>query len=242
MTLVESKDSKEVEAIHTPKNFNPETTAYTDIISYQLNPRKQKMEFYSVDEKGSPFMNHGNLKSWLATKGKTLVFAMNGGIYKKDLSPQGLYIEDGLVKAPVDTISKGYGNFYLQPNGIFYLTKEGEAQVLATDQHQGNDGIQYATQSGPMLVVEGNIHPAFNKGSKSMHIRNGVGVLPNGNLLFAISKQKVNFYRFASFFKDHQCQNALYLDGFVSRLYLPQQNWTEEDGVFGIIIAEVQEH
>jgi uncharacterized protein YigE (DUF2233 family) len=49
------------------------------------------------------------------------VFAMNGGMYKPDNSPQGLYIENREVAASLDTTT-GNGNFYLKPNGIFYIT------------------------------------------------------------------------------------------------------------------------
>ena len=88
------------------------------------------------------------------------------------------------------------------------------------------------------MVVNGTIHPKLTEGSKNLHIINGVGILPNGNLLFAISKQTINFFDFANFFKINGCQYALYLDGFVSKMYLPQKNWNQLDGKFGIIIAE----
>jgi len=91
-----------------------------------------------------------------------------------------------------------------------------------------------------MLLIEGKIHPKFNKDSENLHIRNGVGILPNGNLLFAMSKEEVNFYRLAEFFKDNKCENALYLDGFVSRTFLPSKNWIQEDGNFGVIIGEIE--
>ena len=103
-----------------------------------------------------------------------------------------------------------------------------------------SDEVAYATQSGTMLVIDGTLHPAFTKGSANVHIRNGVGVLPDGRLLFAMSKQKINFYDFASFFKNKGCQQALYLDGFVSRTYLPEQNWVQIDGHFGVLIAEIE--
>ena len=90
-----------------------------------------------------------------------------------------------------------------------------------------------------MLLIDGHIHPKLTKGSSNLHIRNGVGVLPDGKLIFAMSKEKINFYDFATFFKNNGCQNALYLDGFVSRTYLPSKNWEQMDGNFGVIIAEI---
>jgi uncharacterized protein YigE (DUF2233 family) len=91
-----------------------------------------------------------------------------------------------------------------------------------------------------MLLIDGEYHPALKKGSTNMHIRNGVGILPNGNVLFAISKQKVNFYDFATLFKQMGCKNALYLDGFVSKCYLPANGANDLGGAFGVIIGEIE--
>ena len=89
-----------------------------------------------------------------------------------------------------------------------------------------------------MLVIDGEMHPKFNRNSSNKHIRNGVGILANGNLVFAISKEKINFYDFASYFQQKGCNDALYLDGFVSRMYLPSRDWKQTDGNFAVIIAE----
>jgi len=213
---------------------------FPNILSYEINPKARKLHFYTKDEQGTYFQNHQKLKKWLNDKGEKLVFAMNGGMYEKDLSPQGLYIEKGIEVKAIDTLTHGYGNFYLQPNGVFYLSKNNEPYIVTTQNFQPKDSIQYATQSGPMLLIDGHIHPKFNKKSENVHIRNGVGILPNGNLLFAMSKEKVTFYYLANFFKAYGCQNALYLDGFVSRTYLPAKKWTQEDGIYGIIIAETE--
>ena len=210
-----------------------------DIISYEVDLKKQALRFFLKNDQDENFKNFKNLKKWLNTNKQELLFAMNGGMYQKDLSPQGLYIEKGKLLSPLDTIQKGYGNFYLQPNGIFYLTKDHQGIVCKTSDFENNETINYATQSGPMLLIDGAIHPKFKLNSKSVHIRNGVGILPNGHLLFAISKKRVNFYTFASFFKKMNCKNALYLDGFVSRMYLPSKNWIQEDGNFGVMIGEI---
>lgn len=211
-----------------------------DLLSYIVDPSQQELKFYWKDQKGNIYGNFQNLKSELEKSGEELTFAMNGGMYTRDLSPQGLYIENGKTYAPIDTNKNGYGNFYLQPNGIFFLTNEGKATICTTDSFSDNGSIRYATQSGPMLLIEGEIHPKFNKGSSNVHIRNGVGILPNGNLLFAMSKKKINFYDFASYFKEKSCENALYLDGFVSRTYLPSEDWIQLDGNFGVIIGETK--
>ena len=205
-------------------------------VSYIVNPKKQNLEFFWKNERGEHFKNAENLISWLKSKNKKLLFSTNGGMYKKDNSPQGLFIENKIVKSEIDT-SNGNGNFYLKPNGVFYLTTEKNPIICKTEDFVNNVKIKYATQSGPMLVIDGEIHTAFKKNSTNLNIRNGVGILPNNQIVFAISKKEINFYDFAEYFKNLGCKNALYLDGFVSRTYLPEKNWKQIDGNFGVIIG-----
>ncbi|WP_130735340.1 phosphodiester glycosidase family protein [Flavobacterium sp. J27] len=205
-------------------------------VTYRVNPNKEEVIFYWKNEDNLNFGSINNLKKWLFTKNKELIFATNGGMYTKDFSPLGLFVENSKIKKPLDTTS-GKGNFYLKPNGVFYLTKQNKAYIHTTESFNYSENIKYATQSGPMLVVNNQIHKAFNKESKNLNIRNGVGVLENGEIVFAMSKKEINFYDFASYFKQLGCKNALYLDGFVSRTYLPDKDWTQTDGNFGVIIA-----
>jgi uncharacterized protein YigE (DUF2233 family) len=205
-------------------------------VVYIVNPKEQNVSLYYKNEKGVNFGSLKNIKTFLDKKNKSLLFAMNGGMYKKDKSPQGLFIEKSIQKTPIDTTS-AIGNFYLKPNGIFYLTTANDAYICKTEDFKTNKNIKYATQSGPMLVVDGLIHKAFNKNSTNLNIRNGVGVLPNNQLLFVMSKKEINFYEFADYFKNKGCKNALYLDGFVSRAYSPKEKWLQTDGDFGVIIA-----
>ena len=171
-------------------------------LSYSAKP--SQIELHWKDDNGNVIGSIGNLKTFFKATGDTLLFAMNGGMYSKDQSPQGLYIEKGKTLAPLDTLH-GNGNFYLKPNGIFYLTTTCNPIVCTTENFQDNGQIKFATQSGPMLVIDGQIHGTFKKGSTNLNIRNGVGILSDGNALFAISKVPVNFYDFAMFFKNQKC-------------------------------------
>ena len=128
---------------------------------------------------------------------------MNGGMYNRDLSPQGLYIENGEVLAKLDTATIGYGNFYMKPNGILYIQSDYTPVICETEDFKLDSDVVYATQSGPLLLIDGQIHYRFHYGSSNLHIRNGIGILPNGNLLFAMSKNEINFYDFALFFKNN---------------------------------------
>jgi uncharacterized protein YigE (DUF2233 family) len=153
---------------------------------------------------------------------RRLGVAMNAGMFHEDRRPVGLYIEDGVQEMRVVT-SDGPGNFGLLPNGVLCLT-EGRADIIESRSFAADPPpCRYATQSGPMLVIDGALHPRFVAGSLSRNIRNGVGVAPGGQVLhLVISDVPVNFHLFARFFRDHLgVPDALYLDGRVSRLWAP---------------------
>lgn len=205
-------------------------------LTYKVDLKKQDLKLFWKNEKGQNFGSIENLKLWIEAKHLKLDFAMNAGMYKKDNSPQGLYIEKQKTGSALDT-TKATGNFYLKPNGVFYITTEKVAKICVTEKFQNNGKIEYATQSGPMLVINGQIHPDFREGSPNLNIRNGVGILPDGKVVFVLSKKEINFYDFANYFKSLGCKNALYLDGFVSRAYMPSESWIQTDGNFGAIFA-----
>ena len=206
------------------------------ILSYTVDLQKQDLQLYWKNDNGENLKSIQNLKTYVESKNRTLTFAMNGGMFKKDFSPQGLFIQNKMTLSPLDT-ANGTGNFYLQPNGVFYCTTDHRPFICKTTDFIHNPKIKYATQSGPMLVIDGQIHPAFTEGSKNVNIRNGVGILPNNQVVFAMSKTEINFYDFAKYFQKLGCKNALYLDGFVSRTYAPEQKWTQTDGNFGVLIG-----
>ncbi|MEL6640671.1 MAG: phosphodiester glycosidase family protein [Pseudomonadota bacterium] len=152
--------------------------------------------------------------------GRKLTFAMNAGMYHADRSPVGLFQKDGAEAAPLVT-RDGPGNFGLLPNGVFCVT-DTSARVVESRAFAAEGGTcRDATQSGPMLVIDGALHPRFIPNGTSLHIRNGVGVKADGRTaIFAISNDPVNFHSFARLFRDGlQTPNALFLDGSVSRLH-----------------------
>ncbi len=208
-------------------------------VSLAVEARSANVEFFWKNDAGENFGSIENLKSYTEKNGKRLRFAMNGGMYQADGKPLGLFIENGKLVTPLNT-RRGEGNFYLQPNGVFYLTNEQQAFIAETGKFQTNENIKFATQSGPLLVVDGEINRLFDSVSQNLNVRNGVCVLENSKIIFVISRREVNFYDFAAYFKDLGCRNALYLDGFVSRMYAPEKNITQIDGNFGAIIGIVE--
>ncbi|MDU0372485.1 phosphodiester glycosidase family protein [Hymenobacter endophyticus] len=213
-----------------------ESAVAASFLTYTADPGCQTVALYWQDEAGQPLRSLGRLRDWLQQRGQELEFACNGGMFHAGNVPVGLFIENGQVRTPLDT-SRGRGNFYLRPNGVFYLTRQRRAGVCPTDSFARVRQVQYATQSGPMLITNGHMHPAFQQRSGNRHIRNGVGVLPDGRVVWVMSRQKVTFYELAQQFRQLGCRNALYLDGYVSRTYLPAQNWRQTDGDFGVMIG-----
>jgi uncharacterized protein YigE (DUF2233 family) len=207
-----------------------------NFVVYSVNPANENVTFYYKNNRNENFGSILNLKNWLSSKNQDLVFATNGGMYKKDRSPQGLFIQNKKELAPID-LKDGNGNFYLKPNGVFYISEDNTPYIAESEAFESSKNIKFATQSGPMLVSNGEIHKSFNKASANLNIRNGVGIMPDNTVVFVMSKKEINFYDFAEYFKSKGCKNALYLDGFVSRTYCPKENWSQTDGDFGVIIA-----
>lgn len=227
-------------SLHAPRPVAIAVYPYdTDdpILSYTVDVSKQDLQLFWKNDSGEILGSIGQLKAFVESKGMTLVFAMNGGMFRYDHSPQGLFIQHNKTLFPLDTVSAGRGNFYLQPNGVFFVTTDNTPVICRTTDFADTGNISLATQSGPMLVIDGAIHPEFRKGSENLNIRNGVGILPDNSVVFAMSKSRINFYDFATWFKNLGCKNALYLDGAISRTYLPEQNWIQTDGEFGILIG-----
>nr|WP_188607935.1 phosphodiester glycosidase family protein [Chelatococcus reniformis] len=181
--------------------------------------RTHALKLFWRGEDGAAFGSFDRLMR--SPAGRDLVFAMNAGMYKDDRSPAGLYVEDGQQLRAANT-KAGYGNFHLKPNGVFYVAGK-TAGVLETGRYLAQKPrAAFATQSGPMLVIDGRIHPKFSDNGPSLKIRNGVGVANAQTVVFAISERPVSFGEFARLFRDElRCRNALFLDGSVSSLYAP---------------------
>lgn len=183
----------------------------------------EDIRLFLRDETGAVIGHFSTLADRLTAQGQTLQLAMNAGMYHDDRAPVGLYIEDGQQEMRLIP-NAGPGNFGMLPNGVFCI-RNGRADVIETLRFQREaPACRYATQSGPMLVIDGALHPRFLPDSTSRNLRNGVGTSADGQrVVFAISRNLVTFHEFASLFRDTLgLPNALYLDGKVSRLYAPQ--------------------
>lgn len=202
-----------------------------------FNPKKVDIQLYYKDSAGAFLHDFTSLQTYVALQKKELIFATNAGMFHRSHAPVGLFVQKGNTVASLN-FGDDRGNFYLKPNGVFYLTKKGEAKVVETEKYDSKIAVEFATQSGPMLVIDGVIHKAFMQDSKNLNIRSGVGVLPNGDVVFVLSKQPVNFYDFAAYFISLGCVNALYLDGAISQMFEKGVNTTQScTGKFGVLIG-----
>lgn len=196
--------------------------------------------FHSAPD-GTLYRHFGLLVSSLGKQEQSLIFAMNAGMYHTNRDAVGLFIENGIERFKINR-NAGPGNFHLLPNGIFYLDGD-RAGILDTEAYvSSKNQPEFATQSGPMLVIDGKLHPRFIKNGTSRKIRNGVGVSDDGKTVtFALSEERVNFHDFGRLFRDQlNINNALFLDGSISRMYVRDLERNDPGRAMGPIIGVVE--
>jgi uncharacterized protein YigE (DUF2233 family) len=199
----------------------------------------QDVRIFHTDAAGALLGSFGNVNTSLAAEGKSLLFAMNAGMYHPDRAPVGLLVTEGEEQARIVT-REGPGNFGLLPNGVFCIGDE--FGVIESRAYAATPpACRFATQSGPMLVKDGALHPRFLENSDSRYIRNGVGVSADGKTaFFAISSAPVNFHLFGRLFRDAlNTPNALYFDGKISRLFSTELRRNDFGFSMGPIVALV---
>lgn len=200
---------------------------------YRFDPAKEKLELFLGDPPGAP-NEFPLLEKRLNSKGRQLRFALNSGIFEPSFFGSGLHISEGktITKLNLTDFKKTKEslytpNFWLKPNGVFFLRKDGTAAVVESHKYATlKENPILAVQSGPMLVGGGRIHPVLTEDSTSRRHRNGVGVTKDGKIIFACTYQDpkkgiINLYNTAAFFRDKLgCPNVLYLDGDISYIYI----------------------
>ena len=198
------------------------------------------LQLWQYDQDGAPLNSFNNVRKSLPA-GQDLSFAMNAGMFHPDYRPVGLLVIDGQELAPLNPHA-GEGNFGMLPNGVFCTGGARAFQVIESRAYaKAAPDCRLATQSGPMLVIDGALHPRFLVDSDSRYIRNGVGVSPDGQTAwFAISNRPVTFHEFGRLFRDGLgVRDALYFDGSISRLYAPGLNRADFGRSMGPMIGLV---
>lgn len=203
-------------------------------------PAKEELRLFLRDDSGN-ILGHFSAVQNALPEGKSLSFAMNAGMYHANRAPVGLYVENDRQEARLYP-DAGPGNFGLVPNGVLCITPTRADVIESSRFEQQTPACQYATQSGPMLVIDGALHPRFLENSTSKFIRNGVGTLSDGKTaVFVKSENSVNFHEFARFFRDIlKTPQALYFDGKVSRLHAPELGRSDSGFWMGPIVGIVE--
>lgn len=199
-----------------------------------VNTQTEDLRLFHSDSDGQLYGGFSAIESDVGP----MSFAMNAGMYHSDRRPVGLFQQEGDIKTNI-VLRAGPGNFGMLPNGVFCIGETG-AHVIESSAYDPSDCTD-ATQSGPMLVIDGDLHPRFIPGGTSRYVRNGVGTSTEGTIAsFVISNEPVNFHTFGSFFRDHlKLDQALYFDGNVSRLYAPDHNRDDLGLQLGPIVGVV---
>ncbi|WP_449429668.1 phosphodiester glycosidase family protein [Rhodanobacter umsongensis] len=195
-----------------------------------LDLKREPLSLHWRDpQSGQPFGNIEALRQWGEAQGQQLLFATNAGIYDKQFAPLGLYVENGKTVVPLNLAhgNPASGNFSLLPNGVFAVYPDGHAAVRTSAAFKAdNKPVQWATQSGPMLLIDGKLNDQFVDDSASLKWRSGVCVKTPTEVIFAVSEAPVNFHTFGRLFRDKLgCRDALYLDGSISQLYVDGEGY-----------------
>lgn len=222
---------------------NPETVTRDGVRYFVWKAKAENVRVVWKDDAGKQLPNLPAARAFVDGKGEKTLMVMNGGIFEPGGIPSGLLVQNGKELRPVNR-RDGEGNFFLKPNGIFLISDKGARLIETGKWPLGGEKISYAVQSGPLLLENGRIHPAFNKGSESRLLRNGVGVAADGTVVFAISDSKggrdPNLYGFADLFLSLGCKDALILDGNISQMRYGD-DLKKPTGDFGSVIAVVEE-
>ena len=204
-----------------------------------VDPASHTIEMALGPEGGKPWRSFRAMQTTQQSGSAPIVMAMNAGMFDDDGEPIGYYVEEGERAKPVNQ-AKGPGNFHLLPNGIFYGEPAGPWAVKDTESFVDDVKTRpnFATQSGPMLVIKGEMHPDFDDDGESKKIRNAVGVDLQGRVHFVISEAPLSFGKLARFYRDVlKVPNALFLDGSVSQLWDPARGRMDQIVPIGPMIV-----
>jgi uncharacterized protein YigE (DUF2233 family) len=206
-------------------------------------PARHRIRMVLGPNPKTPYRSLSALKAGLRARAGSIAFAMNGGMFGQDGQPIGYYVEGGKRLHTLNRAA-GWGNFHLKPNGVFFGTG-GKWQVLSTDAFAATikQRPEFGTQSGPMLVIGGKLHPAFDPDGASAKLRNAVGVDQTGRAHFVISEAPISFGKLGRYYRDVlRTPNALFLDGSVSQLWDPQHQRLDGGPPLGpLIVVEVRD-
>ena len=202
----------------------------------RYDARRQILEV-AFDDQAGPLRSFERLRDRLGPRAGHVLFAVNAGMFDAAGRPIGLYVEEGRERHTIN-LHPGPGNFHMLPNGVFAADAQGHVTIVPSTGYDPASHPRLATQSGPLLVINGSLHPQISADGTSLYVRNGVGVADPDTAWFVISDEPVSFGRLARFFRDGLgCRNALYFDGAVSSLWYPAAGRVDHGYALGPMIA-----
>lgn len=236
----ESQPKPAAPKIKTTSDCRAERFEDTPLTVCTADPDTHKIHMALGPKDGAPYRSLATFAASRPADAAPVAFAMNGGMFDDLGKPVGYYVETGERLHTLNR-AKGPGNFHLLPNGVFYI--RGDKWVIRTaDDFYKNVSKRpdFGTQSGPMLVIAGKLHPKLAKDGESKFIRNAVGVDAQGSAHFVISDAPISFGKLARYFRDElKTPNALFLDGNVSALWDPAKGRLDTGAPIGpLIVAE----
>ncbi|GAA4643725.1 phosphodiester glycosidase family protein [Pontixanthobacter gangjinensis] len=222
------------------KTITFEGEKFTDCIA---DPAKHTITTALGPKGKEPYRSLANLAGGRGSDAPLIAFAVNGGMFDKAGKPIGYYVENGSRTKELSR-TDGPGNFHLKPNGVFFGSR-GKWDIRTSDDFYSNVGDRpnFGTQSGPMLVIDGKIHPEITENGPSKAVRNGVGVDAEGRAHFVISAGPISFGVLARLYRDQlKTPDALFLDGNVSALWDPASDRLDMGAPLGpMIVVEMKE-
>ncbi|MEZ5688793.1 MAG: phosphodiester glycosidase family protein [Caenibius sp.] len=231
----------EVEKATTVSACKPVVFEQSPLTVCEAIPTRHTIKLALGPKEGAPYRSLAAYAAARPADAPLVAFAMNGGMFDEAGQPIGYYVENGERLHKLNR-NAGPGNFHLMPNGVFYGSKA-KWEIRTSDDFYRNvdDRPAFGTQSGPMLVINGKLHPKIADNGTSRHIRNAVGIDKRGHAWFVMSESPVSFGRFARYFCDElKATDALFLDGSVSALWDPARGRLDLGAPLGPLIVVEQ--
>lgn len=234
-----SGDAKQEAAAPPPPACVGATFEGVSFTHCTADPARHTIHMVLGPKGGAPYRSLSELAASRPSGNHAVAFAMNGGMFDDKGQPIGYYVEEGQRGHKLNT-NEGWGNFHLQPNGVFYGDAKGRWAVRTTQDFAKtvSNRPDFGTQSGPMLVIGGKLHPKIDADGDSKKLRNAVGVDRKGRAHFVISDEPVSFGKLARLLRDKlDCPDALFLDGSVSSLWDPEHGRVDGGPPLGPLIV-----
>lgn len=216
--------------LNTYNSFILEQSFTSDFVHYVVNPTQKEViirndTMGSNEELNVELQPLSTMLDAMGVKDK-VEFAMNCALFEANGKNVGAYNFMGKqIKGVNSQTTDNFGMHEFTPggkrNGVLYTSSKGKGTWDIVPTEEWNGSGYYAIQNGPILILDGQINPQFNKQSTNLQsYRNGIGIDKSGNLHFALALKPTNFYDFSTFFSEKGCVKAIFSDANVSQAYI----------------------